>query len=188
LVKIGKKFNESKDTPGVPRYVPPVSGAITWSRLILNIVKTGILRFLHSQPDIFEEEEGKTEEGMAVNGYLEANRGEKRRMMKEMTECKDGQQKEKLSSMYTTLDKEVKKSARKDERQFYDTLATEAEQIKARYISLAEELRKYEQTLHKNWEAEITSCVSLRLNQPVLSKCLDSIPFDQVSKRVFILP
>nr|CAH8843517.1 unnamed protein product [Trichobilharzia regenti] len=53
---------------------------------------------------------------------------EERRMVKEkMIQCKDGQEKETLSSTYKALDKEVKKSARKDKRRFYDNLATEAE-------------------------------------------------------------
>uniref|UniRef100_A0AA85ILE8 Reverse transcriptase domain-containing protein n=1 Tax=Trichobilharzia regenti TaxID=157069 RepID=A0AA85ILE8_TRIRE len=53
---------------------------------------------------------------------------EERRMVKEkMIQCKDGQEKETMSSTYKALDKEVKKSARKDKRRFYDNLATEAE-------------------------------------------------------------
>nr|CAH8838906.1 unnamed protein product [Trichobilharzia regenti] len=44
-----------------------------------------------------------------------------------MIQCKDGQEKETLSSTYKALDKEVKNSARKDKRRFYDNLATEAE-------------------------------------------------------------
>nr|CAH8863171.1 unnamed protein product [Trichobilharzia regenti] len=46
---------------------------------------------------------------------------------KKIIQCKDGQEKETLNSTYTALDKEVKKNARKDKRQFYDNLATEAE-------------------------------------------------------------
>ncbi|CAH8443146.1 unnamed protein product [Heterobilharzia americana] len=120
LVKIEKTFKESKDRPGVPRYVPQVSGAIMWSRLIMNTAKTGILRFFHSQPDIFDEEEGKT--------------------------------------------------------------------VKVRYITLVEELRKYEQTLHQAWESEISSDIGPRLNQPVLSKCIDPIPFDQTFQSIFPPP
>ena len=53
---------------------------------------------------------------------------EERRTVKEkMIQCKDGQEKETLSSIYTAMHKEVKKSARRDKRQFYDNLATEGE-------------------------------------------------------------
>ncbi|CAH8605118.1 unnamed protein product [Heterobilharzia americana] len=45
-----------------------------------------------------------------------------------MNQCNDEQREEELSTMYKTLDKEVKKSARKDKRHFYETLAGEAEQ------------------------------------------------------------
>ncbi|CAH8535286.1 unnamed protein product [Heterobilharzia americana] len=45
-----------------------------------------------------------------------------------INQCKDAQRQEELSTMYKTLDKEVKKSARKDKRHFYETLASEAEQ------------------------------------------------------------
>ncbi|CAH8291638.1 unnamed protein product, partial [Heterobilharzia americana] len=54
---------------------------------------------------------------------------EERRMVKQkINQCKDAQRQEELSTMYKTLDKEVKKSARKDKRHFYETLASEAEQ------------------------------------------------------------
>ena len=49
-----------------------------------------------------------------------------------MNRCKDEPQKEELSSKYASLNKEVKKSARKDKRQFHDILATEAEQADGR--------------------------------------------------------
>ncbi|CAH8489661.1 unnamed protein product [Heterobilharzia americana] len=44
-----------------------------------------------------------------------------------MNQCKDAQLKKELGTTYRTLDKEVK-SARRDERHFYDTLVSEAEQ------------------------------------------------------------
>ncbi|CAH8626989.1 unnamed protein product [Heterobilharzia americana] len=49
-----------------------------------------------------------------------------------INQCKDAQRQEELSTMYKTLDKEVKKSARKDKRHFYETLASEAEQAAGR--------------------------------------------------------
>nr|CAH8820473.1 unnamed protein product [Trichobilharzia regenti] len=53
---------------------------------------------------------------------------EERRMVKEkMIQCKDGQEKETLSSTYKALVKEVTNNARKDKRRFYDSLTTEAE-------------------------------------------------------------
>ncbi|CAH8428937.1 unnamed protein product [Heterobilharzia americana] len=42
-------------------------------------------------------------------------------------QCKDEQRNEELNTTYKTLDKEVKKSARKNNRHFYNTLASEAE-------------------------------------------------------------
>ncbi|KAF6767752.1 hypothetical protein AHF37_09758, partial [Paragonimus kellicotti] len=59
LVKVDLKFKESKDSPAVAHYIPPTAGSISWARLILSTVKASILRFLHSQPDILDEEEGK---------------------------------------------------------------------------------------------------------------------------------
>ena len=53
-------------------------------------------------------------------------------MKQKMNQCKDKPQKEELSSKYASLNKEVKKSARKDKRQFYDMLATEAKQATSR--------------------------------------------------------
>ncbi|CAH8619556.1 unnamed protein product, partial [Heterobilharzia americana] len=46
-----------------------------------------------------------------------------------INQCKDERRKEELSTMYKTLDKEVKKGARKDKRHFHETLASEAEQV-----------------------------------------------------------
>ncbi|KAA3678865.1 dynein heavy chain, axonemal, partial [Paragonimus westermani] len=59
LVKVDLKFKESKDAPMFAHYIPPIAGSISWARLILSTVKASILRFLHSQPDILDEEEGK---------------------------------------------------------------------------------------------------------------------------------
>ncbi|GAA49056.1 dynein-1-alpha heavy chain flagellar inner arm I1 complex [Clonorchis sinensis] len=112
LVKVESKFKESRDAPAVAHYLPPTAGSISWSRLILLTVKASILRFIQSQPDILEEDEGKA--------------------------------------------------------------------VKARYISLAEELRKYERGRHRSWEAEVNATVSLRLSQPVLFKHTNQIPYDQV--------
>ncbi|CAH8482691.1 unnamed protein product [Heterobilharzia americana] len=58
---------------------------------------------------------------------------EERRMVdQKINQCKDAQRQEELSTIYKTLDKEVKKSARKDKRHFYETLASEAEQATGR--------------------------------------------------------
>ncbi|VDM01560.1 unnamed protein product, partial [Schistocephalus solidus] len=59
LQRVELKFKEMKTNPPIAHFLPPVSGAISWARLTLNVVKVGIVRFLRSQPDIFEEEEGK---------------------------------------------------------------------------------------------------------------------------------
>lgn len=53
------RFNDLREEPLVARYIPPVSGAISWTRLTLNTVKYGIVRFLQSQPEIFDEDEGR---------------------------------------------------------------------------------------------------------------------------------
>ncbi|VDQ06758.1 unnamed protein product [Trichobilharzia regenti] len=45
-----------------------------------------------------------------------------------MIQCKDGQEKETMSSTYIAVDKEVKKNAKKDKRRFYDNLATKAQE------------------------------------------------------------
>ncbi|CAH8536319.1 unnamed protein product [Heterobilharzia americana] len=57
---------------------------------------------------------------------------EKRRVKQKINQCKNEQREEELSTTYKTLDKEVKKSAQKDKRHFYDTLASEAEQAAGR--------------------------------------------------------
>ncbi|CDS38073.1 dynein heavy chain [Echinococcus multilocularis] len=56
LSRVERRFMENKDDPQTGRYIPPVSGAIRWARLTLSTVKYSIVRFLHSQPDLFEEE------------------------------------------------------------------------------------------------------------------------------------
>ncbi|TPP58519.1 Dynein-1-alpha heavy chain flagellar inner arm I1 complex [Fasciola gigantica] len=113
LLKVELKFKELRDTPLVAHYLPPIAGSISWTRLILSTVKASILRFINSQPDILDEDEGKA--------------------------------------------------------------------VKARYVSLADELRKYEISRHKSWETEVNAIVSLRLSQPVLFKHTIQIAFDQVS-------
>ncbi|KAG5441844.1 Dynein heavy chain 10, axonemal [Clonorchis sinensis] len=120
LVKVESKFKESRDAPAVAHYLPPTAGSISWSRLILLTVKASILRFIQSQPDILEEDEGKA--------------------------------------------------------------------VKARYISLAEELRKYERGRHRSWEAEVNATVSLRLSQPVLFKHTNQIPYDQTVQAIYPPP
>nr|CAK6928263.1 unnamed protein product [Fasciola hepatica] len=111
LLKVELKFKELRDTPLVAHYLPPIAGSISWTRLILSTVKASILRFINSQPDILDEDEGKA--------------------------------------------------------------------VKARYVSLADELRKYEISRHKSWETEVNAIVSLRLSQPVLFKHTIQIAFDQ---------
>ncbi|KAF7256044.1 hypothetical protein EG68_05470 [Paragonimus skrjabini miyazakii] len=120
LVKVDLKFKESKDAPAVAHYIPPTAGSISWARLILSTVKASILRFLHSQPDILDEEEGKA--------------------------------------------------------------------VKARYVALAEELRKYEKFRHRNWETEVNAIVSLRLSQPILYKHSTQISYDQNVQAIFPPP
>ncbi|CAH8459255.1 unnamed protein product [Dicrocoelium dendriticum] len=120
LVMVDLKFKESKDSPPVAHYLPPTAGCISWARLILSTVKASILRFLQSQADVLEEEEGKA--------------------------------------------------------------------VKARYIGLAEELRKYEKTRHRNWETEVNTIANLRLGQPVLFKHTSQIPYDQTVRAIYPPP
>ncbi|OON18583.1 hypothetical protein X801_05563 [Opisthorchis viverrini] len=63
---------------------------------------------------------------------------------------------------------------------YRDVLRSFGNEVKARYISLAEELRKYERARHRSWEAEVNATVSLRLSQPILFKHTNQIPYDQV--------
>ncbi|VDO04672.1 unnamed protein product [Rodentolepis nana] len=59
LTKAEKLFNELKNEPERERFIPPVSNAIRWARLIFSTSKYSVLRFLKSQPDIFDEEEAE---------------------------------------------------------------------------------------------------------------------------------
>ncbi|VDP99741.1 unnamed protein product [Trichobilharzia regenti] len=66
-----------------------------------------------------------------------------------MTEFEDGQQKEKLSSLCTALDKQVKKSSERDKSQFYDTLGTEAEQAGCRKERPQKAISGYQVSIRK---------------------------------------
>ncbi|VDP78569.1 unnamed protein product [Echinostoma caproni] len=116
LLKVEVKFKELKDTPNVAHYLPSTAGSISWARLILSTVKVSILRFINSQPDILDEDEGKA--------------------------------------------------------------------VKARYVSLADELRKYEISRHHAWETEVNAIVSLRLSQPVLFKHTNPVAYDQKAQAI----
>ncbi|KAL5967709.1 Dynein heavy chain 10 axonemal [Taenia solium] len=71
LSRVDRRFMENKDYPRNEHYIPPVTGAIRWAHLILNTVKYSIVRFLRSQPELFEEEEAEAdadiEEEMSQN-------------------------------------------------------------------------------------------------------------------------
>lgn len=63
LFKVEMKFKEMRETPLLAHYLPPISGSISWTRLIMSTVKASILRFVNSQPDILDEDEGKAVSG-----------------------------------------------------------------------------------------------------------------------------
>lgn len=65
---------ENRDYPQNEHYIPPVSGAIRWARLILNTVKYSIVRFLHSQPELFEEGE-EAEADADIEEEMSQNQG-----------------------------------------------------------------------------------------------------------------
>ncbi|VDM32164.1 unnamed protein product [Hydatigera taeniaeformis] len=73
LSRVERRFMENKDDPEPGHYIPPVSGAIRWARLTLNTVKYSIVRFLRSQPELFEEQE--TEAEAEVEEELSQNQG-----------------------------------------------------------------------------------------------------------------
>ncbi|KAL5105240.1 Dynein heavy chain 10 axonemal [Taenia crassiceps] len=91
LSRMERRFMENKDHPQNEHYIPPVSGAIRWARLISNTVKYSIVRFLHSQPELFEEEE-EAEVDAGIEEEMTQNQGAGDQRDRERNEAEVGRE------------------------------------------------------------------------------------------------
>ena len=150
---------ELKNEPQALRYTPPVSGAVRWARLILSTVKYSIVRFLQSQPELFEEEEAEAETDTRVQtegaggdqnqGMSELERGDQN---KESSDCRGGTNKKRGRG------------------------------VRQQYIALAHKLRDYEMDKFKIWEADVLNTLNSRLSQPLLFRNPNTVPFAKVRR------
>lgn len=150
---------ELKNEPQANRYAPPISGAVSWARLILNTVKYSIVRFLQSQPELFDEDEVEAQpqapaEGGDVvdqNQEIEDQGLERGDHRKQADDCQGG------------------------------TGQKRGRGVRQQYIALAHKLRDYETDKFKIWETDVLNTLNSRLSQPLLFKNPNVVPFNRVS-------
>lgn len=151
LTRVEAHFNELKNRPQSARFIPPVSSSIQAARLTLNTIKYSIVRFLQSQPELFEEEE--------VEAETEAAEYEQK-----------FDQRQEGGDHSTDLTEKADEVPRKKGRG-----------VRQQYITLAHQLQEFEAEKFKAWENDMLTSLNSRLNQSILYENPTSVPFHKVS-------